>query len=383
MLQEERIIPSRPFIEKIATFDFDKHYTRKVRIICHVAMWLLFTFFIQINLLFDYKLPLSVTLLFAGRSLLCNMAVFYLFFYVIIPHTLLKNKVILTALSLPLCLVLWIIINHYYLLILVDNFMSSNPYLNVVNQNVQETFVQVISIKSILINVIVVFYSISSFFFIKIVFDIIRFYSKWFKSERKSIQLELEKLNLERDFLKAQLNPHFLFNTLNNLYGLSLISDHRTPQAITQLSEMMRYTLYESNVEFVPVAKEVKFLKNYFYLEKMRCENNKNIVFNLDDSNIDTQMIAPLLTFTFVENAFKYGLKAKNGGFLQLDISFENNLFYFSILNDKEENIEEKEFSGIGIVNIRKRLKLLYPGRHELKIEDRQTSFFVEMEINM
>jgi len=280
MNKNKKNIRTHTIIEKIATFDFDKYYTPTVRLMCHLAMWIVFTFFIQINLLFDYKLPFTVTLLFAGRSLLCNMAVFYLFFYLIVPHTLLKNRVVLAILSLPLCLVLWIILNHYYLLVLGENLMSSNPYLKVVNENQRETFAQVISFKSILVNIIVVFYSISSFFFIKIVFDIIRFYSKWFKSERKSVQLELDKLNLERDFLKAQLNPHFLFNTLNNLYGLSLISDHRTPNAIAQLSQMMRYTLYESNAELVPLRKELEFLENYVMLEKMRYKENKNIVFN-------------------------------------------------------------------------------------------------------
>jgi two-component system, LytTR family, sensor kinase len=383
MNKNKKNIRTHTIIEKIATFDFDKYYTPTVRLMCHLAMWILFTFFIQINLLFDYKLPFTVTLLFAGRSLLCNMAVFYLFFYLIVPHTLLKNRVVLAILSLPLCLVLWIILNHYYLLVLGENLMSSNPYLKVVNENQRETFAQVISFKSILVNIIVVFYSISSFFFIKIVFDIIRFYSKWFKSERKSVQLELDKLNLERDFLKAQLNPHFLFNTLNNLYGLSLISDHRTPNAIAQLSQMMRYTLYESNAELVPLTKELEFLENYVMLEKMRYKENKNIVFNLNKSNIDVQMIAPLLTFTFVENGFKYGLKPKNEGFLKIDVSIKNNVFHFSILNDKEENVEQKEYSGIGTVNIRKRLKLLYPAKHELKIEDRGKSFFVEMKIKL
>jgi LytS/YehU family sensor histidine kinase len=197
------------------------------------------------------------------------------------------------------------------------------------------------------------------------------------------VQLEIEKLNLEKDFLKAQLNPHFLFNTLNNLYGLALRNDYQTPQVIMHLSEIMRYTLYESNAELVPLTREVEFLKNYVLLEKMRFKNNKNIDFTLDDSNMDTQMIAPLLTFTFVENSFKYGLKPKNDGFLKINVSVDNNIFYFSIINDKEENRREREFSGIGTVNIRKRLELLYPGKHELKIEDQGKSFFVEMKINL
>jgi hypothetical protein len=376
-------IAPRSFLEKVATFNFDKFYTPLVRIVCHISMWVIFTFLLQINFLLDYNLPLTITLVFAARSLICNIILFYLFFYFIFPNTLLKNKVVLTILSLPICLVLWIILNHYCLILIGKYFKIEGPYLKGVIENQNESFIEIISLKNILKEAILVFYSISSFFFIKILFDIIRFYSKWFKSERKSVQLEIEKLNLEKDFLKAQLNPHFLFNTLNNLYGLALRNDYQTPQVIMHLSEIMRYTLYESNAELVPLTREVEFLKNYVLLEKMRFKNNKNIDFTLDDSNMDTQMIAPLLTFTFVENSFKYGLKPKNDGFLKINVSVDNNIFYFSIINDKEENRREREFSGIGTVNIRKRLELLYPGKHELKIEDQGKSFFVEMKINL
>jgi LytS/YehU family sensor histidine kinase len=204
-----------------------------------------------------------------------------------------------------------------------------------------------------------------------------------FKLERKTIKLEVEILILEKNYLKAQLNPHFLFNTLNNLYGLALRGDNATPQVITQLSEMMRYSLYESDAEKVPVIKELQYLKNYVMLEKMRYKNNTEIVCNIDDSQIDDQMIAPLLTFIFIENGFKYGLKSKNDRFLKINISVKDNIFYFSMINDKDEKIAHREFGGIGQVNARKRLQLLYPGKHELKIEDRGETFFVEMTINL
>jgi LytS/YehU family sensor histidine kinase len=188
-------------------------------------------------------------------------------------------------------------------------------------------------------------------------------------------------LNLEKDFLKAQLNPHFLFNTLNNLYGLALRADRQTPEMVRQLAEMMRYTLYESNTDKVPVSKELEYLKNYVTLEKMRYRDNKEIVLNIDDSMVDAQTIAPLLTFTFVENGFKYGLKTKDKAFLKINVSVENNILHFSILNDKKEKTVNRQFGGIGHANVKKRLELLYPGKHELKIEDRENTFYVEMKI--
>ncbi len=190
-------------------------------------------------------------------------------------------------------------------------------------------------------------------------------------------------MKLERDFLKAQLNPHFLFNTLNSIYALSLRKDDKAPQTITQLSEMMRYTLYESDAQLVPVEKELDYIQNYVKLERTRYKQNANIVCQIDDPQIDGQLIAPLLTFNFIENAFKYGLKKRNEGFVKMHISVADGVFNFSILNDKGEKQTSTGFGGIGLANVNKRLELLYPGNHELTIEDRGNSFYVGLAIKL
>ncbi len=380
----EKNIAKKAFFERVATFDLERYYTPKIRIVCHILMWLIFTSLLQINLFVDSILPLDNTFAFAVRSLICNATVFYLFFYVVVPYFLLKNRVIPAIFLFLVCIVVWIILNHYCLVFIGKHFIVDAPYYKQgIDFNLKENFSQLISPKNILVSLVTVFYSVSPFFFTKIVFDIYHFYSKMFKLERKAVKLEVEKLILEKNYLKAQLNPHFLFNTLNNLYGLALRHDQETPQVITQLSEMMRYSLYESDAEMVPVAKELQYLKNYVMLEKMRYKNNADIVCNIDDSQIGNQMIAPLLTFVFIENGFKYGLKSKREGFLKINISIEDNFFYFSIINDKEEKNILQEYGGIGQVNVRKRLQLLYPGKHELKIEDREKTFYVEMTINL
>lgn len=377
-------INKKLILERVAAFDLGKYYTVKVRIVCHLSMWLIFTFLIQVNLFFDSSFSLDNTFAFAARSLICNATVFYLFFYVMVPLTLLKNKVILTIFFFLVCIIIWIILNHYCLVFIGNHFMMDSPYYKKgIVSNSQQNLYHLLSPIKILTSLVPVFYSISPFFFIKIVFDIIRFYSKMLKLERKAVNLEVEKLILEKNFLKAQLNPHFLFNTLNNLYGLALRHDHETPKVITQLAQMMRYSLYESDAEKVPVAKELQYLKNYVRLEKMRYKNNTDIICNIDDSQVNNQMIAPLLTFIFVENGFKYGLKSKNDGFLKINISVMDNIFYFSIVNDKDDKNTKQEFGGIGQANVRKRLQLLYPDKHELKIEDRGKTFFVEMTINL
>ncbi len=384
MTANKEEITKLTFLERIATFDLERYYTPRVRFACHFLMWLVFISLLQLNLFLDSGLPYSQVLAFAVRSLLCEMTVFYLFFYVAVPHTLLKNKPVLALLSFIVCIYLWILLNHYLLIVIADHFNVQSPYYaRGLKSNKQETIAYVLSPRNFFVGLIPVFYSISPFFFTKILFSIVRSYSKSFKSDKKAIELQMDKLNLEKDFLKAQLNPHFLFNTLNNLYGLSLRKDAKTPQVITQLSEMMRYTLYESNAEMVPLARELQYLRNYVMLEKMRYKNNTNIVCEIEDSRVDHHVIAPLLTFTFVENAFKYGLKKRNEGYLKMVISVDRNVFNFSIANDKAKKQKVTEFGGIGLENTRKRLQLLYPGKHKLSIEESEESYSVELTINL
>lgn len=377
-------IPEQRFLERIALFDFEKYYTPGVRVLCHLSMWLLFTLLLQINLFLDSGLPLDNTIAFAARSMVCNMTVFYLFFYVVVPQTLLKGRIAEAIVAFLLCIILWIVLNHYCLVFIAKHFKVEAPYYKQgLETNLHESFWYIVSPKNLVAGLTPVFYSISPYFFTKIVFDIVRFNSMLVKSEKKRSRLEMEKLNLEKDFLIAQLNPHFLFNTLNNLYGVALRGENQAAEMILQLAGMMRYTLYESNSEKVALKKELEYLNNYVILEKNRYNTNKQIIFNIEDSEINDQLIAPLLTFTFIENAFKYGLKSTKDGLIKIDISVKEGIFCFSIVNDKNDKPGHKEFGGIGHANVRKRLALLYPSKHELTIEDRGNTFFVAMTINL
>jgi len=377
-------INRNPFLEKLALFDFEKYYTPSTRVLCHLTMWLVFTLLLQLNLFWDSGLTLDQTIAFAGRSLVCNMTIFYLFFYVAVPQTLLNGRTVAAIIAFPLCIILWIVLNHYCLLFIAKHFKVVVPYYKQgLETNLHESFWYVISTRNIIALLTPAFYSISPYFFTKIVSDIFRFNSRLVKSEKKRARLEIEKLNLEKDFLTAQLNPHFLFNTLNNLYGLALRADDQTPGMILELAGMMRYTLYQSNLDKVPLKKELQFLTSYVMLEKSRYKTDKLIIFNVDESQISGQFIAPLLTFTFIENAFKYGLKSRKEAFLKIDVCVTSGIFYFTIVNDKLCDIQATEVGGIGHSNVRKRLALLYPEKHSLTIEDRGKTFFVEMTINL
>src|SRR6185312_7246388 len=193
MTKKENHNPKLTFLERVALFDLDKYYTTGIRFLCHLFMWMFFTFLLQITLFFDSGLPLDNTIAFASRSLICNMTVFYLFFYVLVPHTVLKNRVIPAILSLPFCVILWLVLNHYCLIFIGRHLKVEGAYYKQgVEANLHENFWYVVSPKNIIVGLTPIFYALSPYFFTKILFDIIRFYSKWFKSERKTIELKIE-----------------------------------------------------------------------------------------------------------------------------------------------------------------------------------------------
>lgn len=378
-----------PFLEKISQFNFEEFYTPFTRILCHMLMWIFFSSLFFLNFWVELQMTLKSSLLMTMRGTVNNMAVFYIFFYIAVPR-IFRSKawsVLLIILSIPSLIYIWLSFNFFQYTFL--NYLGidilEGPLKGLISRNANQTYLQALSYKNVLGNTMLVIYSFSPPFFVKILFDITRLFNRTIYFQKQTSELELQNLNIEKDFLKAQLNPHFLFNTLNNLYGLVVKKDPSAPEAIINISDMMAYTLYESNTEKVPIEKELDFIQNYFYLERMRYSADKDITLNISvPDDVENIMIAPLLTFTFIENAFKYGLKAKSDNFLKINIDIVNNIFYFAIENNKEKNSKKTtNLGGIGVKNIEKRLKLLYPHNHEIKIEDRETSFFVSLSINL
>jgi two-component system LytT family sensor kinase len=249
--------------------------------------------------------------------------------------------------------------------------------------NYSRTILEIISPKNILAHGIEVILAISPFLFIKITFDLNRMYSRLIITNRKNDNLQFQNILIEKQFLQTQLNPHFLFNTLNNLYGLVIKKDNIAPALILKLSEIMRYTLYDINVETINIENEIEFIENYFDMEKLRYPNDYNV--NLIIKNNSTGLkIPPLLFFTFIENAFKYGLKTDNP-WLNVFIEIQENKVHFSVKNDHKSTInsEQIHYGGIGIKNIKKRLNLLYPNKHKLEILDEERNFSVELKLEL
>lgn len=203
----------------------------------------------------------------------------------------------------------------------------------------------------------------------------------WFwlnEAENRLKQLQSEKLDAELNALKAQLDPHFLFNSLNSLYSLALERDIRTPEAILKLSHNMRYMLYECNVPKVTLAKEIAYINNYLDLQRLRSQKHHVLNFKTKIYN-PRQPIAPLLFIPFIENAFKHG----NRHCIDIQLIAKEKVIDFYIQNHKKTEQPELEqpHRGIGLQNIRRRLELLYPQHYILNIEDKNNLFIVHLQL--
>lgn len=201
-----------------------------------------------------------------------------------------------------------------------------------------------------------------------------------FVLERQKKELENEKLNAELNYLKAQINPHFLFNTLHNLNYLSQIKSDQATEVIVKLSNIMRYMIYDSSKSRVPLFKEIGYIKDYLSLESIRLNNRFELVFDTHDVN-DQLEIAPLIFIPFVENAFKHGVsdqKAEN--WIKVKLASSSNQLSFKIENSIWVGKEAKEEpSGFGLKNLRQRLALSYPNRHQLYVNSTQRHFSVSL----
>jgi len=203
--------------------------------------------------------------------------------------------------------------------------------------------------------------------------------------QKELLEKEKQKTEVELKALKAQINPHFFFNTLNSIYSMALDKDERLPGTVLQLSDLMRYFLYESKDNFVPLQKELAVADNYIALQKIRSGKQLSIEIN-KEGELNGQKIAPLLLITFLENAFKHGAKGSSGNtFIKLDIKVEKNKLNFTVENNKGliDEVNTGEHNGLGLENVKRQLELLYPGKHLLNIKDQQDRFVVALQLSL
>ncbi|SDL12095.1 Histidine kinase [Catalinimonas alkaloidigena] len=364
-------------------------YSRRIQLVFPILVWLaIFSF----PLAFQgpaFRLPLFLTLRYLLiASLLCGL--YYLNVHVLIPRLLFQRKVLVYSLALVGCVVVILAADfllHYFLMdhpqlgMQRPNFPNTNgmggnalpprpefnrgrppagPFFRIPTFRLYPFFASlvVLSVSTSLMTI-----------------------RKWLRDEEKQDQLEKENLASELAFLKTQINPHFFFNTLNNISVLTELDPALAQKAIHQLSRMMRYVLYETEKSQVTLQQEIDFLRHYIDLMRLRLTDDVTVEFTFQMQN-GQLLLAPLLFIPLVENAFKHGVSYQQPCNIRIELTQDQNAIVFRTLNRvfrREDPLEDR--SGIGLSNVRRRLNLLYPERHTFQMEEVNSQFAVEIKL--
>jgi LytS/YehU family sensor histidine kinase len=211
--------------------------------------------------------------------------------------------------------------------------------------------------------------------------SIINLSNRYRLMEQKNKEMKVQKLHAELSYLKAQINPHFLFNTLNNIYALSICEKEQTPEAILKLSAIMRYVTQDANSDTVPLEKELEYLENYISLQRLRSDDKLTVEFTITGEPT-THVIAPLLLINFIENAFKYGVSNHTPCFVNISITLNDNQLTLIVTNKIMDTVvEDSTFTGTN--NTLRRLQLQYPNKHILTINETDKLYKVFLQLDL
>ncbi len=295
----------------------------------------------------------------------------YFFGYYLIPkYVRQKNSVFYLIIIALFTIYLTSVLGRYLIVHVSEDLWRTSPFE-------KESFPEImIDWKKLLFNYFPAIYSVV------FAFLFLRFFVHYTKTKEAALQLEKEKVSRELDALKAQLNPHFLFNTLNNIYVLAIENSSKTAYSIERLSEILDYVLYRCNTPYVSLFGEIKMLENYIALEKLRYDDRLQVTLT-NNSTQDVQ-IAPLMLLSFVENTFKHGAGEDSGSpKIDIFVSYAEGVFVFEISNSVQTIGKEEDREKIGLSNSRKQLELLYPNQHSLIIDHRANWFTVQLKIKI
>ncbi|WP_028296561.1 sensor histidine kinase [Olivibacter sitiensis] len=276
-----------------------------------------------------------------------NIATFYASYFLVTPYFIGLKKV-LTGL-MRLALVLLISISVKFVLALLDFDTVAPPELQI-------SRLQYLGSAFIMSSV----YIFAGYAF--------RLVMNSVKLEQTRKNLENEKLNAELAFLKSQINPHFLFNSLNNIYSLAYQKSDKAPEAILKLSEIMRYMLYESNVEKVALEDEISYLESYIDLQKLRVKEHVYLELTINVDNFQHRVM-PMLLISFLENVFKHGITTDEENPIRILVEVQHGRLHFKAQN-KKSKLNKDKTGGIGMTNLKRRLELGYPGKHSLSLKE-------------
>lgn len=312
----------------------------------------------------SHQLPLFFRILVPVMFLqvACSAAFFYVNYLFVVPRFLkngniFKYSIALSVLILVFTPIYYVLEQHIY------------PYIGWSSYNRAMTlpFALMIALSTNFINI---FFGIA-----------ISYLIDWRNIHYEKQIIEKEQAKTELAFLKSQINPHFLFNTINDIYALTYQQSDQAPGALLKLSDLLRYMLRESDEQFVPLRKEITYLENVIELQKMGHKGLCYVNFKVE-GELENKNIAPLILINFVENAFKHGLFKEPDNPIEILLSVDQHDLRFSISNKRDTRYKDKT-GGIGLVNVKRRLSLIYPDQHELEINDKKDTFDIDLKISL
>ncbi len=329
------------------------------QIILHAIIWIAIVLFFMYN---NGRIAYSTIVIFVYFGVI-NILLFYINYLIILPTFLNRKKYLWVALSILLLVMVTAFIKcglAYYFYDIVIKRNGSKVVIDFWDYYSSAAFV--------------------SCFFI-FLSTVLKFIQDWFLNEKVKSNLENENLIAELAFLKSQINPHFLFNSLNNIYSLAYQKSEKTPEAILKLSEIMRYMLYESNEDKVALSDEIRYLENYIELQKLRFKDNIYIKFDINGDPLGL-MITPLVLISFVENAFKHGIATDIENPISIVLNLSDDKLLFHVSNIKS-SMNKDITGGIGLQNVQRRLSLIYKDRYRLHIDDNNDIYNCELYLNL
>ena len=347
----------------------EKIYNR-FKIAGHLIFWLIsISFLTLIFYFYDEKLSFNLV----EKSLITNLffaAAVYINLYLLIPKFLKQKNYIFYIFWLIILLSATSLLLQFLFIYPLRNLLGITDNYTSLNTNLHSAY----------FFTTLLFVGITSF--LKLIKD-------WLSLQDinlKLVKIEQQKLEAELKTLKSQLNPHFLFNSLNNIYSLSLIKSDKVPELILKLSDLMRHIIYESKENYIPIGKELEFVNNFIELQRIRTSDKTKIDYRIN-GQIPAAKIAPLLFEPFIDNAFKHGLPGTvNSDFIKIEFNFEKNGWLsFNLENNYEEPYNlKKSNSGIGLQNVKQRLKLLYqPNEYKLNIFKKEHTHLINLELKL
>lgn len=349
--------------------NFEKLMFETPRVMWHIIFWVIYTSFFAL-VYGSFEEDYSRQFQHVWLDAIVQIPAVYLALYVLMPKMLFKGKYGQFFVSLLFLILIFSAFNWFvYALVQKPLLWPTDPY------------------QPVLWNIGKIFKTTSKIYPVIALAIVAKWFKYWYRQQKTNQLLAEEKLQAELNFLKAQIHPHFLFNTLNNLYALTLKSSKEAPEVVLKLSDLLNYMLYECSANRVSLEKEVRLVEDYIDLEKIRYGNRLNVSFNIYNE-ISGVQIAPLMILPFVENAFKHGVSEElDDSWVSIDLSRKNGELTLKVENSKSiQESEEDVFDykkGIGLKNVKRRLEILYADQYQLDIHESTESFLVVLKLNL